>query len=187
MLRPGNVYVWEEKGPSGGENGYQVCIERWTEGLSWSASRIRECVYLFSFPPLPFPFPRSPLKLSIYRMLTKTPPLSLSSMPGGASRFKRAPCAHYAIEPTCFLAFKFLLPPPLRSLLPPQQLAPTTPNNRYFARIHLAPRILLAFGLRLLTDLPHHGLRYAYMHLSTEITLHFYLCFLLACPNDEYL
>lgn len=48
MLRPGNVYVWEEKGPSGGENGYQVCIERWTEGLSWSASRIRECVSLFS-------------------------------------------------------------------------------------------------------------------------------------------
>ncbi|KAI0798483.1 Gti1/Pac2 family-domain-containing protein, partial [Irpex lacteus] len=42
MLRPGNVYVWEEKGPSGGENGYQVCIERWTEGLSWSASRIRD-------------------------------------------------------------------------------------------------------------------------------------------------
>ncbi|KAI0084933.1 Gti1/Pac2 family-domain-containing protein, partial [Irpex rosettiformis] len=42
MLRPGNVYVWEEKGPSAGENGYQVCIERWTEGLSWSASRIRD-------------------------------------------------------------------------------------------------------------------------------------------------
>ena len=42
LLRPGNVYVWEEKGPSGGENGYQTCIERCTEGLSWSASRIRE-------------------------------------------------------------------------------------------------------------------------------------------------
>ncbi|KAI0690446.1 Gti1/Pac2 family-domain-containing protein, partial [Cytidiella melzeri] len=42
MLKPGNVYVWEEKGPTGGESAYQVCIERWTEGLSWSASRIRD-------------------------------------------------------------------------------------------------------------------------------------------------
>ncbi|KAI0339963.1 hypothetical protein BDW22DRAFT_1335205, partial [Trametopsis cervina] len=61
MLRPGNVYVWEERGPgsdgaSGGSGngngvngvngngagGYQVSIERWTEGLSWSASRIRD-------------------------------------------------------------------------------------------------------------------------------------------------
>lgn len=40
MLKPGNVYVWEEKGPS--TDSYQVSIERWTEGLSWSASRIRE-------------------------------------------------------------------------------------------------------------------------------------------------
>ena len=40
MLKPGSVYVWEEKGPS--TDSYQVSIERWTEGLSWSASRIRE-------------------------------------------------------------------------------------------------------------------------------------------------
>ena len=39
-VRSGNVYVWEEKGPS--TDSYQVSIERWTEGLSWSASRIRE-------------------------------------------------------------------------------------------------------------------------------------------------
>lgn len=45
MLRPGNVYVWEEKGPS--TDSYQVSIERWTEGLSWSASRIRELVSSF--------------------------------------------------------------------------------------------------------------------------------------------
>lgn len=67
-LRPGDVYVWEERGatglfagaPGGGAvvaqegmagpaeaAGYEVGIERWTEGLSWSASRIRECVVVF--------------------------------------------------------------------------------------------------------------------------------------------
>lgn len=63
-LRPGDVYVWEEKGAGatygtpvsgsgvlGGptttpvdKETYEVGIERWTEGLGWSASRIRECV-----------------------------------------------------------------------------------------------------------------------------------------------
>ena len=68
-LQPGDVYVWEERGSGpgfvaqgsavaataaaaahkveGGEGapqGYEVGIERWTEGLSWSASRIREYV-----------------------------------------------------------------------------------------------------------------------------------------------
>lgn len=79
-LQPGDVYVWEERGAGpgffaqgsagavqktegGGEGtpqGYEVGIERWTEGLSWSASRIRECVCRFarflSFPPPLLPF-----------------------------------------------------------------------------------------------------------------------------------
>ncbi|KAH8107764.1 hypothetical protein BXZ70DRAFT_865117, partial [Cristinia sonorae] len=43
-LKPGNVYVWEEKGPGtvggdGGGGGYAVTMERFTEGKSWTASR----------------------------------------------------------------------------------------------------------------------------------------------------
>ncbi|KIP02065.1 hypothetical protein PHLGIDRAFT_122793 [Phlebiopsis gigantea 11061_1 CR5-6] len=63
-LQPGDVYVWEERGSGpgfvaqgaavaaaaahkaegseGAAQGYEVGIERWTEGLSWSASRIRD-------------------------------------------------------------------------------------------------------------------------------------------------
>ncbi|EKM54719.1 uncharacterized protein PHACADRAFT_98202, partial [Phanerochaete carnosa HHB-10118-sp] len=46
-LRPGDVYVWEERGATGLFAGASagvavVGIERWTEGLSWSASRIRD-------------------------------------------------------------------------------------------------------------------------------------------------
>ena len=56
-LRSGNVYCWADKpagevavraassvagsSASGGPQ-YEFSIERWTEGLSWSASRIRE-------------------------------------------------------------------------------------------------------------------------------------------------
>ena len=46
-LKPGNVYIWEEKGPGavGGGNGdgggYAVTMERFTEGKSWTASRVR--------------------------------------------------------------------------------------------------------------------------------------------------
>ncbi|KAI0784746.1 Gti1/Pac2 family-domain-containing protein [Abortiporus biennis] len=36
-LRPGNVYVWEEKAPSA--DNYTVTMERFTEGKSWTASR----------------------------------------------------------------------------------------------------------------------------------------------------
>ena len=64
-IRPGDVYVWEERGGpsvfvpatvarggdgSGGNGGpFEVGMERWTEGLDWSASRIRECVYTSFF------------------------------------------------------------------------------------------------------------------------------------------
>ena len=51
QLKSGNVYCWADK-PAGevamraaaGGSGpqYEFSIERWTEGLSWSASRIRE-------------------------------------------------------------------------------------------------------------------------------------------------
>ncbi|KAH9946946.1 Gti1/Pac2 family-domain-containing protein [Amylocystis lapponica] len=39
-LRPGDVYVWEEKGPSA--DSFSVSMERFTEGKSWTASRVRE-------------------------------------------------------------------------------------------------------------------------------------------------
>ncbi|TBU31630.1 Gti1/Pac2 family-domain-containing protein [Dichomitus squalens] len=39
-LRPGDVYVWEEKGPS--TDTFSVSMERFTEGKSWTASRVRE-------------------------------------------------------------------------------------------------------------------------------------------------
>ena len=40
-LRPGNVYVWEEKPPNA--DNYAVTMERFTEGKAWSQSRSR-CV-----------------------------------------------------------------------------------------------------------------------------------------------
>ncbi|KAL1945932.1 hypothetical protein VTO73DRAFT_1934 [Trametes versicolor] len=39
-LRPGDVYVWEERGP--GSDSFSVSMERFTEGKSWTASRVRE-------------------------------------------------------------------------------------------------------------------------------------------------
>ncbi|KZT10893.1 uncharacterized protein LAESUDRAFT_353949 [Laetiporus sulphureus 93-53] len=39
-LRPGDVYVWEKKGPTG--DAFSVSMERFTEGKSWTASRVRE-------------------------------------------------------------------------------------------------------------------------------------------------
>lgn len=39
-LRPGDVYVWEKKGPTG--DAFSVGMERFTEGKSWTASRVRE-------------------------------------------------------------------------------------------------------------------------------------------------
>ncbi|KAI0645853.1 Gti1/Pac2 family-domain-containing protein [Trametes meyenii] len=39
-LRPGDVYVWEEKGPN--SDSFSVSMERFTEGKSWTASRVRE-------------------------------------------------------------------------------------------------------------------------------------------------
>ena len=40
-LRPGNVYVWEEKPPNA--DNYAVTMERFTEGKAWTPSRVR-CV-----------------------------------------------------------------------------------------------------------------------------------------------
>ncbi|KAI0081956.1 hypothetical protein K474DRAFT_1580171, partial [Panus rudis PR-1116 ss-1] len=45
-LRPGNVYVWEEKPPSA--DNYSVTMERFTEGKSWTASRVR-CEFLMYY------------------------------------------------------------------------------------------------------------------------------------------
>ncbi|KAI0823432.1 hypothetical protein BC628DRAFT_535753 [Trametes gibbosa] len=45
-LRPGDVYVWEERGPN--SDSFSVSMERFTEGKSWTASRVREV------PPPPF-------------------------------------------------------------------------------------------------------------------------------------
>ncbi|KAI0948994.1 hypothetical protein AcW1_008715 [Taiwanofungus camphoratus] len=39
-LRPGDIYVWEKKGPSA--DAFSVSMERFTEGKSWTASRVRE-------------------------------------------------------------------------------------------------------------------------------------------------
>ncbi|KAH9858917.1 Gti1/Pac2 family-domain-containing protein [Lenzites betulinus] len=39
-LRPGDVYVWEERGPNA--DSFSVSMERFTEGKSWTASRVRE-------------------------------------------------------------------------------------------------------------------------------------------------
>lgn len=38
-LRPGNVYVWEEKPPNA--DNYAVTMERFTEGKAWTPSRVR--------------------------------------------------------------------------------------------------------------------------------------------------
>ncbi|KAJ3491231.1 hypothetical protein NLI96_g845 [Meripilus lineatus] len=46
-LRPGNVYVWEEKAPSA--DNYTVTMERFTEGKSWTASRVRYAIPPFGF------------------------------------------------------------------------------------------------------------------------------------------
>ncbi|OCH91691.1 hypothetical protein OBBRIDRAFT_728331 [Obba rivulosa] len=39
-LRPGDAFVWEEKAPS--TDAFNVSIERFTEGLSWTPSRVRD-------------------------------------------------------------------------------------------------------------------------------------------------
>ncbi|OBZ70748.1 cAMP-independent regulatory protein pac2 [Grifola frondosa] len=39
-LRPGDVFVWEEKGPN--TDAFNVSMERFTEGKSWTASRVRD-------------------------------------------------------------------------------------------------------------------------------------------------
>jgi hypothetical protein len=40
MILPGSVYVWEERGPHAELTG--VGIERWTDGIRWGPSRVRE-------------------------------------------------------------------------------------------------------------------------------------------------
>ena len=55
-LRPGNVYVWEEKPPNA--DNYAVTMERFTEGKAWTPSRVR-CVISPS-PSIPITVNRSP-------------------------------------------------------------------------------------------------------------------------------
>ncbi|EKM80597.1 hypothetical protein AGABI1DRAFT_112366 [Agaricus bisporus var. burnettii JB137-S8] len=40
LITPGSVYVWEERGPQAELTG--VGIERWTDGIRWGPSRVRE-------------------------------------------------------------------------------------------------------------------------------------------------
>jgi len=40
LISPGSVYVWEERGPHADVTG--VGIERWTDGIRWGPSRVRE-------------------------------------------------------------------------------------------------------------------------------------------------
>ncbi|ESK90884.1 hypothetical protein Moror_16470 [Moniliophthora roreri MCA 2997] len=40
LITPGSVYVWEERGPQAEITG--VGIERWTDGIRWGPSRVRE-------------------------------------------------------------------------------------------------------------------------------------------------
>ncbi|KAJ2930288.1 hypothetical protein H1R20_g6838, partial [Candolleomyces eurysporus] len=40
LIQPGAVYVWEERGPHAELTG--VGIERWTDGIRWGPSRVRE-------------------------------------------------------------------------------------------------------------------------------------------------
>ena len=40
LIQPGSVYVWEERGPHAELTG--VGIERWTDGIRWGPSRVRE-------------------------------------------------------------------------------------------------------------------------------------------------
>jgi len=40
FIRPGSVFVWEERGPESGSSG--AGIERWTDGKQWGPSRVRD-------------------------------------------------------------------------------------------------------------------------------------------------
>jgi len=40
LIQPGSLYVWEERGPHAELTG--VGIERWTDGIRWGPSRVRE-------------------------------------------------------------------------------------------------------------------------------------------------
>ena len=45
---PGNVYVWEERGASSEATG--LGIERWTDGMRWSPSRVRDvCLSILAY------------------------------------------------------------------------------------------------------------------------------------------
>ncbi|KAH9983145.1 Gti1/Pac2 family-domain-containing protein, partial [Russula compacta] len=45
-IRSGNVYIWEDRSASTVDNG-GLTMERWTDGMSWGPSRIREVGVLF--------------------------------------------------------------------------------------------------------------------------------------------
>ncbi|KAI0317953.1 Gti1/Pac2 family-domain-containing protein, partial [Amylostereum chailletii] len=40
-IKPGNVYVWEDRSATTSDSG-GLSMERWTDGMSWGPSRIRE-------------------------------------------------------------------------------------------------------------------------------------------------
>jgi hypothetical protein len=49
-IRSGNVYIWEDRSASTADNG-GLSMERWTDGMSWGPSRIREvCRFVIFLP-----------------------------------------------------------------------------------------------------------------------------------------
>lgn len=56
MIIPGSVYVWEERGAQAEITG--VGIERWTDGIRWGPSRVREgFLFYHEKPPSHYVFP----------------------------------------------------------------------------------------------------------------------------------
>jgi hypothetical protein len=44
-IAPGNVYVWEERGANTESTG--IGMERWTDGMGWGPSRVRDVRLIF--------------------------------------------------------------------------------------------------------------------------------------------
>ncbi|KAG6820808.1 hypothetical protein H0H93_011102 [Arthromyces matolae] len=60
-IQPGDVFVWEERGPSAGSS---TNIERWTDSIRWGPSRVREDFLFYTerpaSPPHDVPFSNPP-------------------------------------------------------------------------------------------------------------------------------
>lgn len=80
-VRPGNVYVWEERGRNTEATG--LGIERWTDGIRWSASRVRDEFLLYHErePNTDYEFTDSELGAS-YRLVKQTYSVFVNSPQG---------------------------------------------------------------------------------------------------------